>query len=386
MSRVSLSLLLTTLLALCLLLSLRGTDPGLAGQRVPGSNQGREPEPPELPWRVFAVAFSPDGKTVAFGGDLGPVYLWDVQSRKQIRYLLTDNKYEILSNDDWSYRAWWVWSVAFSPDGKLLAAGDGGGIVQVWDLGSGKVIQHLEYPGPSSPSPTFARVGKHLAVGGGTEHDVVQLFDTTSGERVRVFWAPRRLGPPAQFTLDGQILAAAGYEEPTVWLWDAATGKEVRKLSCKQGRVESLAFSPADKFLATGGSDQTIRLWDVRTGKEMRRIETGQGDVNALAFSPDGKLLASGGGDGTVILWEMPSGKKVSRLGQPGRIVNVHRFGVTSLAFSSNGRILAAGRNTIEEHPRPLILWDVATGRMLWALERRPPEREGEEVRTMVVP
>src|SRR5262245_7375984 len=160
MSKTHLCLFSAALMALSLLLPFRSKGPGLERERILGGDQAKEVDPPPLPTKVFSVALAPDGKTLAFGGDLGPVYLWDVKSGKAIRYLLTDKKYDDqFVNDDWTYRNWWIWSVAFSPDGKILAAGDGGGIVQFWDLIQGKEIRRLFYGGPNSPSPVFSPNG-----------------------------------------------------------------------------------------------------------------------------------------------------------------------------------------------------------------------------------
>src|SRR5947208_87950 len=96
------------------------------------------------------------------------------------------------------------------------------------------------------------------------------------------------------FAPDGKSLASSG-NDGLVRLWDAATGKEIRRFEGHKGNVDGLAFSPDGKTLLSSGGDGTVRLWDVATGKERLQLHGHNGMVNAAAFAPDGKTVATKG-------------------------------------------------------------------------------------------
>ena len=224
--------------------------------------------------------------------------------------------------------------VAFSPDGKLLAAGSGDNMVMLWDAASGKEVRTLAATS-SVGSVAFSPDGKLLAAGSGD--NTLILWDVASGQEVRTLTATSTVGSVA-FSLDGKLLASGSWDKSTVTLWDVASGQEVRTLTGHTGGVDSVvAFSPDGQLLASGSWDNsTMTLREVATGQEINTFNGHNGGVYSVAFSPDGKLLASGSNDKTVKLWDVASGQEVGTLkGYTGR--------VSSVAFSPDGKLLAAG-------------------------------------------
>jgi WD40 repeat protein len=137
-----------------------------------------------------------------------------------------------------------------------------------------------------------------------------------------------------------------------------ASGSEVRTLEGHTQSVNSVAFSPDGRLLASGSCGQgnyiiictqgEIRLWEVASGREVRSLSGHTSWVNSVAFSPDGRLLASGSHDKTIKLWEVASGREV-------RSLTGHTDEVTSVAFSPDGRLLASG-----SRDETIKLWDIS--------------------------
>jgi RNA polymerase sigma factor (sigma-70 family) len=299
-----------------------------------------------LRWRhgqhIQASAFSLDGKTIATAGDDGRVVLHDLQAGKKLR-----------SFDGMAASAY---SVAYSPDGKTLAAGVGK-MVCTWDLETGELLRKLE--GVEGPVRflVFSADGRIL-VGGVRDH-AVHVWDTRDGQKIS------QITPPPHFTAlaaapDGKTLATAtlgrGGEMTSLILWDTLGGRKLREWQAHRGEVYALAFSPDGKRLASacieGANSDHLRVWDVATGKRQLEIP---GYFRFLGFSPDGKVLAATT-PGLTCLFEADSGKEIRRL--PGG---------SCLNFSPDGKILALSDTWT------VTLWSMATGELV------SPDLEGHD-------
>ncbi|MDA2913796.1 serine/threonine protein kinase [Acidobacteriia bacterium AH_259_A11_L15] len=278
-------------------------------------------------YRVWAVAFSPDGRWLASASLDNTVKLWEVASGQEV-YTLTGHTESVLA-------------VAFSPDGRWLASGSNDDTVKLWEVATGREVRTLRGHTGGVRQVAFSPDGRWLASASGD--NTVKLWEVASGREVRTLRGHTQSVNAVAFSPDGRWLASgAGGPVPvgeqgdrTIKLWEVATGREVRTLTGHTWTVHAVAFSPDGRWLASGSYDHTVRLWEVATGREVRTLRGHAAQISAVAFSPDGRWLASGSWDKTVKLWEVATGREV-------RTLRGHTGWVYDVAFSPNGRWLAS--------------------------------------------
>ncbi|MDX3671953.1 nSTAND1 domain-containing NTPase [Streptomyces europaeiscabiei] len=322
--------------------------------------------------QVTSVAYSPDGHTLATGSADKTVRLWDPATGKTRTTLKghTDQ----------------VTSVAYSPDGHTLATGSADKTVRLWDPATHKTRTTLKEHTQPVTSVAYSPDGHTLATTDGydtrlrhavtgkshttltyetaliitfspdsktfaTASDrIVRLWDAATGSPRSTLTGHANVVVALAFSRDSRSLATAGRDK-TVRLWSADTSETRTTLAKHTDTVASMAFSPDGHILATASYDDTVRLWDPATGKIRRTLEAHDGDVNAVAFSRDGRTLATASEDGTVCLWDPATGKSRHTLkGHDGQVWTV--------AFSRDGRTLATG----SAEGKTARLWDTATG------------------------
>jgi WD40 repeat protein/serine/threonine protein kinase len=318
---------------------------------------------------VFGLAVSADGMLAATGGQDRVIMVWDLPTRR-VRHRLRASA--------------GVTRLAFGPRGKRLASNALDGTVTVWDLDSGKPLWSRKGTAVE-PVFAFAPDGATLAW---TEGFAVVLGDAATGQERRRWLPHRELFSGMVLSGDGArlyTLSVAG----TLVTWDVVSGQELRARKVPQ-RATALALSPDDKRLVTAGEDGVVRFWDADSLESGQELRGHKGTVYALEFTGDGRSLLSAGKDGTIRVWD-PERKAVARLlrDHHGGVVRVrvipgtqtalsagadrvirlwnldegmwaaylHDVPVCSLAYAPSGRTLAIGRGG------EVVLRDLATGR-----------------------
>jgi RNA polymerase sigma factor (sigma-70 family) len=371
--------------------------------------------------QVLAIAFSPDGKWMASGGygnvkDDYFARLWDVETGKEVRRFMHGRK------------GYGVRSLAFSPDGKTLATvgTQGGAFLRLFDVGTGKERRAFPNDGDLRTRPgsvAFAPNGKTVAVALNSLH----LYDMATGdERLRI---DRRATDP-RFADGGKTLVAAVDGAIYRWdtatgkslmpetgdnavehifvtpdgsrvvtrdqngyghLWDATSGKHLRRFSAASGWQRGIALSPDGRFLAVPVDDSSasfedpgnpihgpygarVRLHDLAADKYLDPFPAFKGEAQGVAFTEDGKrIVTSEGSGGMVRIWNVETGKEEGSFNILPDVLKKQSYFVRASYLSPGGKIVVATyeegmdmRLGLRPPPRQLVrLWDVAAGKEL---------------------
>lgn len=288
---------------------------------------------------VYSLAYSPDEKLLASAAGDNTIKVWDAKSGQQLNTF---------------YFAGGSSAVRFSPSGRVLAGVDFSGKVKLWELRTGKEFATLE---PQAFGPySFSSDGGNLQA---LEEGGITVWNLDTGQKLKKVslnpkrWPPFAVAPDGKHTLSlvyGNSLQVMHLDRPTV-----------RVLKGHTGRVRLPTFSSDGSRFATFGDDNKIRLWNLITGKLIRVIDGYNADTLSLAFSSDNKLLAAGSGysDKLVRIWQIDTGRLITTLTD-------HSAAVSALAFSDENRTLATG-----SWDKTVKLWNVQTGELLRTLGGR---------------
>jgi uncharacterized protein (TIGR03067 family) len=337
-------------------------------------------EKPKETFRVTpglaAAALSGDGQWLAVGGGevhkSGTVTLWSAATGK-VRFALAGHGDLVLA-------------LAFSPDGKTLASGGWDKSVRLWDVGTGNKLAVLRGHSRQVWSLAFSPDGKLLA--SGSEDRTARLWDVATGREKASIGG--RAASAVGFSADGQTLTVGG-DDGTVGLWNVGKGREVATLKEHTNRVVAVAFAPDGKTLATGSWDATVKLWEPATGRLKATLVGHRGSLVSLAYSPDSKLLASAcqyhrvSRDGVtgeitevedgseVKVWSTEFGK--ARLTfEPGG-----RPGLVAVGFSPDGKTLT----TVSEDGT-VKRWDLAKLAAFGSSSSQPPDGAAARLAALV--
>ncbi|WP_228059432.1 WD40 domain-containing protein [Plectonema radiosum] len=329
---------------------------------------------------VRSIAFSPDGKLLAIDNIDGHIYL---RRRSDYQLLLTlpghhssistvtfSPHSSILassSSDDHTVQLWDaqtgnslkvlqghtapIWSIAWHPDGQILASGSDDQTIRLWDVNTGNCVSIFPDHTHAVSAVSFSPDGSTLA--SGSLDSSIRLWEVSNGQCRQVLHGHTGWISSLSFSLDGSILAS-GSQDSSIRLWDQKTGKCLRVLECHTGIIWSIAWSPDGRKITSGNdSEFSIRLWDVQLGGCLKVLQGHTSAIYSVAWNRDGLTLASGSHDSSVRFWDV-------KLGKCFKVLQGQCNSVRSVAWSSDGLTFASGSDDSN-----VRLWNFYNGELL---------------------
>ena len=287
----------------------------------------------------LSVAFSPDGALVAVGGQ-NFVQLINAADGRAIRVLQGHTSS--------------VYGVAFSPDGSLLATASTDGTARIWDLATGATRTTLQGHTSFVYGVAFSPDGSLLATA--SSDDTARIWDLATGAIRTTLQGHTNSVYGVAFSPDGSLLATAS-DDGTARIWDLTTGITRTTVQGHTRLVHGVAFSPDGTLLATASDDRTTRIWDLATSTTRTTLQGHTARIRAVAFSPDGSLLATAGDDRTARIWDLATGPPILR---------GHTDLIRAVAFSPDGSLLATASDDGTAR-----IWDLTGQRTTRWLRRR---------------
>ncbi|OCQ97838.1 serine/threonine protein kinase [Oscillatoriales cyanobacterium USR001] len=276
---------------------------------------------------VGALAFSPDGLTLASGSKDKTIKIWDLATGNLIRSFDGDSSaiWSVAFNSDgtqlvtgssyWRIMLWnlkkgelirtlehnsVVWSVAISADGKTLFSGSGDKTSKIWNAETGDLVYNLPDHSDHVYSVAISPDGKTLV--SGSKDKTITIVDVETGKLIKTIEGHSDAVRAVAISPDGKTLISGSYDT-TIKVWNLATGELIRTLTGHSKEVISVAISPDEKTIASGSKDKTIKIWDLNSGVLLNSLTGHSDEVYAVTFSPDSKTIASGGKDNIIKLW-----------------------------------------------------------------------------------
>jgi WD40 repeat protein len=305
--------------------------------------------------KILSLAISPDGKQIVAGNEKRTAEIWDIPARKNVATLkgYLNQVDERILTDSYMYWAALVNEAKLSPDGRFIAVGRTGNNAKLIDFKTGKVFKTLTGHKSMVISLCFSKDGKYLATGGLDGKAII--WDVETGTPLQTFTFPDEKEAifSLDFSADNKMLAAAiwgGY----VIIWDTKSGEKLRAISPHEGKgCYQVKFTPNSVYFISAGLDQKLKLIEIDTGEEIRTFTGHTELVNSINFNAAGDKFITSAWDGTIRVWDFLSGLQITK-------IRAHLGGVYSAKFDSSGKYIVSGGDDFM-----VKLWDSSTGALV---------------------
>ncbi|MDJ0737617.1 MAG: caspase family protein [Nostocaceae cyanobacterium] len=332
--------------------------------------------------QINSVSFSRDGKFIAAAVEDGTINVWSLDGSllttvkghgaavNDVSFKYNDGKFLASAGDDKIVRLWQidsiitpehntVYSVVFSPNGKVFASAGWDGKVKIWERNqSGNISQFQEFVAHDNiiDAISFSNDGKFIATA--SSDNRIKIWDAKNYNFIQEFSGNQDRITSISFSPDGKFIASGGANK-TVKIWRLNDGQLLRTIFGHTDVVTSVSFSPNGKFIASGSTDNIAKVWRL-DGTLIHSLQGHGLAISQVKFSPNGKILATASWDNSIKLWNVTDGTVINTF-------TGHTDGVTGLSFTANGGILASGSadSTIK-------LWNTSKGTLLKTLLGHP--------------
>ena len=341
---------------------------------------------------VKMMAFSADGKKLATIGENKAILIWDTETLKHKTTFISDsaphselyfdyisfiNDWQTLvSNGSSDIQFWNVTTgthhveldrlhgysnFAFSPDGRIMAT-NRGNVILVRDVVEDKLLQKIEMISHVDKCLALSSDGRTVASGhhhytSGKHHYTIDLWDIETGKHKKTLKGHKKSIESLAFSPDGKTLASGSLDN-TIILWDVAKGKRKKTLKKHANEIRKVVFSPDGKTLLSYDRSTILKLWEVETGKLIHNINDHANIATSISLSPDGLTLVSGSQNGYIHIWDVATGKKK-------KTFKAHNNSVTSVSYSPDGLTIASA-----SWDKTIHLWDVSTSKRKNSLKK----------------